>query len=69
MDLSLTLKGKKRAEGRPWGGEWNFSFYNVYSRHNAWSVAFLYNKAGERPVAMKVYLFTIIPSISYNVSF
>ena len=69
MDLSLTLKSKKRAEGRPWGSEWNFSFYNVYSRHNAWSVAFMYNKGGERPVAMKVYLFTIIPSISYNVSF
>ena len=69
MDLSLTLKSKRRALGRPWGSEWNFSFYNVYSRHNAWSMAFLYNQEEDRPMAMKVYLFTIIPSISYNVYF
>lgn len=69
MDLSLTLKSKRRAEGKPWGSEWNFSFYNAYSRHNAWSLAFLYSKKEERPLAMKVYLFTIIPSISYNVYF
>jgi outer membrane receptor for ferrienterochelin and colicin len=69
MDLSLTLKSRRRAEGKPWGSEWNFSFYNAYSRHNAWSMAFLYNKQEDRPQAMKVYLFTIIPSISYNVYF
>ena len=69
MDLSLTLKSKRRAEGKPWGSEWNFSFYNAYSRHNAWSMAFLYNQEEERAMAMKVYLFTIIPSISYNVYF
>ena len=32
-------------------------------------MAFLYSKKEERPLAMKVYLFTIIPSISYNVYF
>ena len=69
MDLSLTLKSRRRAEGRPWGSEWNFSFYNVYARHNAWSVAFLYSRKEDRPMAMKVYLFTIIPSVSYNVYF
>lgn len=69
MDLSLTVKSKRRAEGRPWGSEWNFSFYNVYARHNAWSVAFEYSKREERPLAMKVYLFTIIPSVSFNVYF
>ena len=69
MDLSLTMKSRRRAEGKPWGSEWNFSFYNVYSRHNAWSLAFLYSQTEDRPMAMKVYLFTIIPSISYNVYF
>ena len=69
MDLSVTLKSPRRAANRPWGSEWNFSVYNAYSRHNAWSLAFLYNKEKERPMAMKVYLFTIIPSISYNVYF
>lgn len=69
MDLSLTFKSKRRAEGKPWGSEWNISVYNVYARHNAWSVAFLYNMEKEKPQAMKVYLFTIIPSVSYNVYF
>ena len=69
MDLSLTLKSRRRAEGKPWGSEWNFSFYNVYARHNAWSVAFLYSRKEDRPMAMKVYLFSIIPSVSYNVYF
>lgn len=69
MDLSLTLKSRRRAEGRPWGSEWNFSFYNVYARHNAWSLAFLYSRREDRPMAMKVYLFTIIPSVSFNVYF
>ena len=57
------------AEGKPWGSEWNISVYNGYARHNAWSVAFMYNMEKEKPQAMKVYIFTIIPSVSYNVYF
>ncbi len=68
-DLSLTYKNRRRVEGKHWGSEWNLSLYNAYSRHNAWSLAFLYNQAEERPQAIKVYLFTIIPSLSYNVYF
>ncbi|MBQ3820729.1 MAG: hypothetical protein II809_04620, partial [Bacteroidales bacterium] len=59
----------RRAAGRPGGCEWNLSLYNAYSRHNAWSLAFLYNRMEERPQALKVYLFTIIPSLSFNVYF
>ena len=68
-DLSLTWKSKRRVEGKHWGSEWNLSCYNAYSRHNAWSLAFLYNDAEEKPQAIKVYLFKIIPSLSYNVYF
>ena len=68
-DLSLTYKSRRRVEGKTWGSEWNLSLYNAYSRHNAWSLAFLYNREEERPEAIKVYLFTIIPSLSYNVYF
>lgn len=69
MDLSLTWKSKRRALEKRWGSEWNFSIYNVYARHNAWSMSFLYNHMEDRPQAMKVFLFTIIPSVSYNVYF
>lgn len=69
MDLSLTWKSKRKVLEKRWGSEWNFSIYNVYARHNAWSMSFLYNHVEGRPEAMKVYLFTIIPSVSYNVYF
>ncbi|MBQ3847179.1 MAG: TonB-dependent receptor, partial [Bacteroidales bacterium] len=69
MDLSLTFKSRRRAAGLPGGSEWNLSVYNAYSRHNAWSLAFMYNREEDEPQALKVYLFTIVPSISYNVYF
>ena len=69
MDLAFTYKDRRRAAGRPGGCEWNLSLYNAYSRHNAWSLAFLYNRMEEKPQALKVYLFTIIPSLSFNVYF
>ncbi|MBO4571060.1 MAG: TonB-dependent receptor [Bacteroidales bacterium] len=69
MDLSVTYKSRRRVENKHWGSEWNLSLYNAYSRHNAWSLAFLYDESESRPKAMKVYLFTLIPSLSYNVYF
>ncbi len=71
MDLSLTYKGKKRVEGKRWGGEWNLSLYNVYARHNAWAIAFQADSSSEEPdpKARKVYLFSIVPSISYSLKF
>ena len=69
MDLSLTYRTKKRVAEKRWSTEWNLSLYNAYSRHNAWSIAFTYSKKDEEPQAAKVYLFTIIPSISCNIKF
>ena len=69
MDLSLTYKTKGRLKGKRWSGEWNLSVYNAYARHNAWSIAFNYNREEEKAEALKVYLFTAIPSLSYNLKF
>ena len=69
LDLSLTWKGKKRVENKRWGGEWNLSLYNGYGRHNAWALAFGYNMTEEKAEARKVYLFTVVPSVSYNLKF
>ena len=69
MDLSLTYRTAGRAAGKRWSGEWNLSFYNAYSRHNAWSIAFNYNRMENSAKAIKVYLFTVIPSVSYNIKF
>lgn len=69
MDLSVILAGKNKA-GRGAYGEWNFSIYNLYSRKNTWLISFQQNS--ENPdvtEAYKVYLFPIIPSITYNFHF
>jgi outer membrane cobalamin receptor len=76
MDISATIYAKKK-EGRKNFGSWNFSIYNVYARKNAFTV-FVRDKNvgtadhpiydGEKEV-VKLYLFTIIPSVTYNFNF
>lgn len=69
LDLSLTLKGKEKPN-RFWHGEWNFSLYNVYSRKNPWVTQFVQDKDNpEITTAKKVYLFPIIPAVTYNFKF
>lgn len=69
LDLSATLKSKQRTD-RKIHGELNFSIYNVYNRKNPW---FIYFQADDdQPLvteAYKLYLFPIIPSVSYNFKF
>ena len=62
LDLSVTWKGKKHQR---WQGEWNVSVYNVYGRHNTWAVMFT---PGENDTleTERIYLFSVVPSISYN---
>ena len=69
MDLSLTYRGKKRVEGKRWGGEWNLSLYNVYGRHNAWAIAFSTDTSEQTPETRKVYLFSVVPSVAYSLKF
>ena len=69
LDLSLTYRTKGRLQEKRWSGEWNLSIYDAYARHNAWSLAFGYNRETGETECRKVYLFTIIPSISYNIQF
>lgn len=69
LDLSLAVKTKRRADNLRWGGEWTFSLYNAYSRHNVWSVVYSLSKYEDKPRAAKLYLFPILPSISFNLMF
>lgn len=69
LDLSLTLRGKKK-ENRKYTGEWNISVYNAYARKNAWAINFVQDQDDpEVTYAEKLYLFSIIPSITYNFKF
>ena len=69
LDLSLTVKTRRRAADLPWSGEWVFALYNAYSRHNVWSVVYSLSQYEDKPRAAKLYLFPILPSISFNLVF
>lgn len=69
LDLSLTLKSDKRIHDEKWSGEWNFSLYNAYGRHNAWSISNSFNRATKVAESTKIYIFTAIPSVSYTLYF
>ncbi len=69
LDISATLRGKDRHE-KKFYGEWNFSVYNAYARKNAWAINFVQDSEYQyQTYAEKTYLFSIIPSITYNFHF
>ncbi|MDR1225368.1 MAG: TonB-dependent receptor [Prevotellaceae bacterium] len=67
LDLAATFELKKH--GR-YSHELNVSIYNAYGRHNSWFVTFREeeNQPGNN-YAESVYLFSIVPSITYNFKF
>jgi hypothetical protein len=80
MDASVTWRNASR--GRKWRGSWNFSVYNLYGRKNPFSYEFrpIYNNdlnyefedgpvVSARPSVVMTYLFTYLPSITYNFKF
>ena len=64
LDLSFTYKSKKN-EQRKWKGEWNFGAYNVYNRKNIFSLFTNINSEFQLQTS-KLYLFGIVPFVSYN---
>lgn len=69
MDLSIILKGKEKPNKRL-KSELNISVYNVYNRHNAWMIYFGQNEDDPTvTTAEKVYVFPIIPSLTWNFYF
>jgi hypothetical protein len=74
LDLSLTRKIKEKP-GRKWEGWWVYSFYNVYARKNPLTMYVGEDLSGNgdrfnpRIVANRAYLFSIIPTISFNFKF
>ena len=64
LDLSFTYKLGK-LENRRWQHELNVSVYNAYARHNTWAITFDQDSNGNI-VTKNMYLFSAVPSISYN---
>ena len=69
LDLSITLKGKIKPNKRR-RSELNVSVYNVYNRHNAWMITFTQDPENPGDTkAEKIYVFPIIPSLTWNFYF
>lgn len=65
LDLSANLKCKPH---KRWQGEWSFSVYNAYARHNTWAILFTSGENNEIKTE-SMYLFSIVPSVTYNFKF
>jgi len=76
LDLSVTLNPKKNLS-RKWKGQWVLTVYNVYNRHNPFTV---YTRTkqdedgnisgdGTEKEARLIYLFPILPFVTYNFKF
>lgn len=68
LDLGVTYKNKP-VKSKRLTHEWNFSVYNAYARKNPWTINPVRDEqTGEIKFEM-IYLFSIVPSITYNVNF
>ena len=68
LDISATYTPKPQKK-TGWQGEWVFGIYNVYNRRNAASISFRQNKDTGANEAVRLAIFGIVPSISYNFKF
>ncbi|MBF2090986.1 TonB-dependent receptor, partial [Flavobacterium psychrophilum] len=68
LDISATYTPKPdKKKGRQ--SEWVFSIYNIYARKNAASISFRQNADSGNTEAIKLSIFGIVPSVSYNFKF
>lgn len=68
FDISATYTPKPEKKNG-WRGEWVFSIYNVYNRKNAASISFRKNEDTLQNEAIRLSIFGIIPSVTYNFRF
>ncbi|HEY8934422.1 MAG TPA: TonB-dependent receptor [Cyclobacteriaceae bacterium] len=76
LDLSATFTPRKN-DNRKWKSQWIFSVYNVYSRKNPFTIYTRTKRDSDGNVvgdgtikeARMIYLFPVLPSVTYNVKF
>lgn len=69
LDISLTFY-RKMSQSKKNESSFNFSIYNVYARKNTYSYIFRRKRNNPKELeTVKVYLFSILPSFSYNFKF
>ncbi len=68
IDVSATLTPNKNKK-RKWQAEWVFGIYNLYNRMNAASITFRQNDETASNEAIRLSIFGIVPSATYNIKF
>ncbi len=68
LDVSATYTPKPEKK-KGWQGEWVFSIYNLYNRMNSASISFRQNEDTGNNEAVRLSIFGIIPSVTYNFKF
>ena len=68
LDLSCTYVPNPDSK-KKWKSEWSFSIYNAYGRKNPYMITFDQEADTGIPYAESVYLFNLVPSITYNFKF
>jgi hypothetical protein len=69
LDLSVIYYSKDKP-GRKFNWDINLSAYNAYSRHNTWTINFSQDNTNpDVTKAERVYLFGIVPSLTFNFHF
>ena len=68
LDVSATLTPNKNKK-RKWQAEWVFGIYNLYNRQNAASITFRQNDETASNEAIRLSIFGIVPSATYNIKF
>jgi hypothetical protein len=68
LDISATLT-PRNSKNKRIKGEWVFGIYNVYSRKNAASISFRQNAETGNNEAVRLSIFGIVPSVTYNFKF
>jgi len=68
LDISATYTPKPESKKR-WQSEWVFSIYNIYNRQNAASISFRQNEDSGVNEAVRLSIFGVIPSVTYNFKF
>ncbi|WP_299365867.1 TonB-dependent receptor [Winogradskyella sp.] len=68
LDLSVNYNPKPDSQKR-FKGQWVFGLYNVYNRRNAANISFRENRMSGTNEAVRLAIFGIVPSVSYNFKF
>lgn len=68
LDISATYTPKP-FKNKGWQSEWVFSIYNLYNRSNAASLSFRQNETTGTNEAVRLSVFGMIPSVTYNFKF